>query len=164
MPAAHVIKAVTILPKTGLWHTANRWGSQYERRLLEPFGLNGYGCCEDLTDKLDLVLAIPNIRRISISPWADVARCAEKIGGDYVFSWKPNPAHLVGAFDEDRIRAYIGKTLDAARGSALELVLKDTHTCEHKPERFTRWTQIAREEIAKRYGEDLAGVRPEAAL
>jgi hypothetical protein len=36
---------------------------QYERRLLEPFGLNGYGCCEDLTDKLDLVLTIPNIRR-----------------------------------------------------------------------------------------------------
>ena len=22
---------------------------QYEKRLLEPFGLNGYGCCEDLT-------------------------------------------------------------------------------------------------------------------
>jgi len=28
----------------------------YEKRLLAPFGLNGYGCCEDLTDKMDDVL------------------------------------------------------------------------------------------------------------
>jgi len=59
---------------------------QYERPLLEPFGLTGYGCCEDLTQKLDSVLAIPNIRRISISPFADVDACAEKLGGGYIFS------------------------------------------------------------------------------
>ncbi|GAF94330.1 unnamed protein product, partial [marine sediment metagenome] len=56
----------------------------YEKRLLEPFGLNGYGCCEDLTRKLDYVFTIPNIRRISISPFADVEKCAEKLGGDYI--------------------------------------------------------------------------------
>ena len=36
----------------------------YERRLLAPFGLNGYGCCEDLADKMDDVLTIPNLRRV----------------------------------------------------------------------------------------------------
>jgi len=125
----------------------NEFVLQYEKRLLEPFGLNGYGCCEDLTRKLDDVFTIPNIRRISICPWADVDRCAERLQDDYIFSWKPNPAHLVGTFDGDAMRDYIGHTLAAARGCVLEIILKDTHTCEHHPERFTRWTDIARELI-----------------
>lgn len=115
----------------------------YERRLLTPFGLNGYGCCEDLTNKLDDVLTIPNLRRISISPFADVERCAERLGGDVIFSWKPHPAHLVGEFSADRIRDYIKHTLDVSRGCVTEMILKDTHTCQHHPERFTWWTDIA---------------------
>ena len=118
---------------------------QYEKRLLAPFGLTGYGCCEDLTRKLEHVFTIPNIRRISISPWADVDVCAGKLRDKYIFSWKPHPAMLVGEFDPERIRAYIRHTLDVTRGCVLEMVLKDTHTCENHPERFTAWTRIARE-------------------
>ena len=122
---------------------------KYERELLEPFGLTGYGCCEDLTEKLDDVLRVPHIRRISISPWADVERCADKLGGGAIFSWKPNPAHLVGSFDEKRISRYIRRTVEAAKagGCVLEIILKDTHTCEHRPERFDRWLSIARDEV-----------------
>jgi hypothetical protein len=117
----------------------------YEKRLLEPFGLNGYGCCEALTHKLEDVLTIPNIRRISISPFADVDVCAEKLQNRAIFSWKPHPSHLVGNFDTEHLRRYIGYTLEVTRGCALEMILKDTHTCEHRPERFDRWTQVARE-------------------
>ncbi len=118
---------------------------QYESRLLKPFGLNGYGCCEDLTLKLDDVLKLPNIRRISIAPSADVEKCAEKLGADYIFSWKPKPQHLVGEFNDEMIRGYIKHTLEVTKGCVIEMILKDTHTCEHHPERFTRWTEIARE-------------------
>lgn len=122
---------------------------EYEKRLLEPFGLNGYGCCDDLTLKLDDVFTILNLRRISISPFADVEKCAEKLRGDYIFSWKPHPAHLVGQFDEGVIRNYIRHAIEVAQkhGCVLEIILKDTHTCEHNPERFDHWTQIAREEV-----------------
>jgi len=116
----------------------------YEKRLMEPFGLNGYGCCEDLTRKLDDVFTIPNIRRISISPWADVDACAEKLQDKYIFSWKPNPSHLIGQFNPERIREYIRHALEACRGCVLEMILKDTHTCDHHPERFKIWTEIAR--------------------
>lgn len=122
---------------------------QYEKPLLEPFGLTGYGCCEDLSRKLDDVLAIPHIRRISISPFAEVKACAEKLKGQAIFSWKPQPAHLVGDFDPSVIREYIRHTLKVARehGCVLEMILKDTHTVEHHPERFDMWTKIARELI-----------------
>ena len=124
---------------------------QYERRVLEPFGLNGYGCCEDLTHKLDRVMQFPNMRRISISPWAQVEPCAEALGGQFIFSWKPHPSHLVGDFDEVIIRREVRQALTAAHrnGCVLELILKDTHTCQNHPERFTEWTRIAREEIER---------------
>ena len=40
-------------------------------------------------------------------------------------------------------------TIELARqhGNVLEIILKDTHTCQHHPERFDRWTQICRELI-----------------
>ncbi|HUS47899.1 MAG TPA: hypothetical protein VM098_07260 [Phycisphaerae bacterium] len=120
------------------------FSTAYEKRLLAPFGLTGYGCCEDLTRKLDYVLRIPHIRRISISPWADVDVCAEKLGGKYIFSWKPHPAHLAGRFDADMIRRYIRHTLEVTRGCVIEMILKDTHTCDNHPERFDEWTKIAR--------------------
>ena len=121
----------------------------YESRLLEPFGLIGYGCCEDLTKKLDDVLAIPNIRRISISPFANVERSAEKIGNRAIVSWKPQPAHLVGNFDDKLIESYIRKAVGAcaANNCVMEIILKDTHTCERHPERFDTWTQICRRVI-----------------
>jgi len=124
---------------------------QYEARLLAPFGLTGYGCCEDLSRKLPDVLTLPHIRRISISPFADVDASAALLGGKAIYSWKPKPSHLVGEFDQQAIRAYIRHTIDICRqsGCFLEMILKDTHTCEHHPERFDFWTQIAREEIEK---------------
>lgn len=120
---------------------------EYEKRLLEPFGLTGYGCCEDLTRKLDDVFTIPHIRRISVAPSANVDACAEKLGKKYIFSWKPQPSHLIGNFDKEFIRNYIKHTLDVAKDCVLEMILKDTHTCEYHPERFDEWTRIARELI-----------------
>lgn len=120
---------------------------QYENRLLEPFGLTGYGCCEDLTRKLDDVLTIPHIRRISIAPMANVDRSAERLGDAAIFSWKPDPSFLVGDFDEERLRTYLLHAVRACSGCVMEMILKDTHTCEWHPERFDRWTQIAREVI-----------------
>ena len=123
---------------------------QYESRLLEGFALTGYGCCEPLERKLDLVLKLPNMRRISIAPAADVAKCAEQIGPKAILSWKPQPSMLVGEFDAKKVRDYIRHALDVskANGCTLEMILKDTHTCENRPERFTRWTEIARELVA----------------
>ncbi|MEI6501812.1 MAG: hypothetical protein WCP21_12395 [Armatimonadota bacterium] len=123
---------------------------QYQLPILKRFGLNCYGCCEPLHLKLDLLKAqVPRLRRVSISPWADKAMSAEKLGGEIIFSWKPNPAAVAGVgFDEDWVRQDVRETVDLARanGCRLEIVLKDTHTCQGNPERFDRWGRIAMEE------------------
>lgn len=124
---------------------------QYEKNLLEMFALNGYGCCEPLDNKLHYVFEMPNIRRISISSWSDVKKCAEQIKDKYIFSWKPNPAHLAMEFDEELIRGYIKDALENTKDCIIELVMKDNHTCQNEPERFTKWVKIARELIDESY-------------
>jgi len=120
---------------------------QYEKRVLELFGLNCYGCCEPLHHKLDIVKTIPRLRRVSISPWADVDVSAESMGKDYIFSWKPNPAVVAGeGWDPDAVRLGIRDFLRRTRGCVVEIILKDTHTCRNQPHRMWEWVRIAREE------------------
>lgn len=119
---------------------------RHQRRLLDRFGLNCYGCCEPVTDRLEYVLKIPRLRRISISPWADLRVAAEALQDKHVFSWKPNPAQLVGDFDPDRVRRNIRETLDIAKDCVLEIVMKDVHTVQHDPSRPATWVRIAQEE------------------
>lgn len=119
---------------------------QYERRYLERFGLNCYGCCEPLHHKFDIAKSIRNLRRISISPWADVRKSAAQLGNRYVYSWKPNPAIVAGvAWDPAGVRRQIREFLEATRGCVVEMILKDTHTCCHDPRRMWEWTRIAKE-------------------
>lgn len=118
----------------------------YQRPILKHFGLVAYGCCEDLTRKIDMLRTIRNLRRIGVAPAADVARCAEQIGTDYVISYRPNPAEMVCCgFDEDHIRRVLRRDLDACRGLCVDITLKDINTVQGRPERLAAWVRVARE-------------------
>jgi hypothetical protein len=121
----------------------------YEQEVLSPFGLNGYGCCEPLEEKLDSVFTLPNLRRISCSPFADLKAFAEKVKDRYVLSWKPNPALLSGQFNTAAIEEYIKQGLEAAKGCQLEIILKDLMTMEGEPDRIGRWLRIVNRLIGK---------------
>jgi hypothetical protein len=124
------------------------FGLAYEKRWLERFGLAYYGCCEPLHNKIPILESLPNLRKISISPWADVAAAAELMRGRYVMSLKPSPAVLVGAtFHEDAVREELAAKLAAARGCNVEIILKDISTVCHEPARLWQWARIARETI-----------------
>lgn len=120
----------------------------YQLPLLARFGLNCYGCCEPLDARWHVVRQAPNLRRVSVSSWADAAKMAALLEDRYVFSRKPSPAPLaLPRMDEDAARAELRHTLQVARGCPLELIMKDNHTLGHNPHNAVRWVQIAREEI-----------------
>lgn len=121
---------------------------RYQQPVIERFGRCYYGCCEAVHLKWDILKRLPNLHRVSVSPWCDQAFMAEALGTRYVFSRKPNPT-LVSTphFDEDLIRADLRKTLDTARGCAVELIMKDVHTLCGEPHRLARWVELAREAI-----------------
>lgn len=118
--------------------------------LFKRFGLLYYGCCDPLDLKMKEVRKIPNVRKVSMSPWANKARGAEGIGKDYVFSNKPNPAYLAAdSFDEDLIRRDLTETKKICEqyGCPLELILKDISTVKYQPQRLWRWAEIAMEVV-----------------
>jgi len=104
---------------------------RHEIPWLQRWAFNYYGCCEALHLKHAQLEAIPNLRKISISPWANVDTAIHHMGKRYVYSWKPNPAVFVdSAWNPDRvrqdIRQMIGKTMEA--GISLEIIMKDIST------------------------------------
>ena len=124
----------------------------YATRWYERFGLVYYGCCEPLDTKLHIVRAIPNLRKISMSPWVKVDRGAERIGRDFVFSRKPSPAFLAGdVFHADAVRADLEQTRDAcARYNApVEFILKDISTVRYQPQRLWEWADIAMDVVRR---------------
>ena len=119
---------------------------QYERRWLERFGLSYYGCCEPLHEKIDLLGSIPNLRKVSVSPWADMERASEAISGDYVLSLKPNPSVLArDRFSPEEARNELAQKMQTARRyrCRVEIVLKDISTVRHEPSRLSEWSKIA---------------------
>jgi hypothetical protein len=121
----------------------------YQLPLLERFGLNCYGCCEALNTRWDVIKKIPNLRRVSVSPWADVRDMAEKLQDKYIFSLKPHPGCLaVSPIDEDFIRKSIREALKITKANNchVEIIMKDNHTLAGHPENVIRWCKIAKEE------------------
>lgn len=112
------------------------------------FGMVYYGCCEPLDGKMREVRMIPNVRKVSMSPWVDVERGAAAIGGDFVYSRKPNPAFLAfDRFNPEQIREDLLATRKACEthGCPLEFILKDVSTVRYEPERLAEWERIAME-------------------
>jgi len=123
---------------------------QYERPLLERFGLSYYGCCEPLHKKVDLLRTIRNLRKISMSPWINLDEASEKMGADYVFSFKPHPAHLAfDRFDPDRVRSYLRDVMIRTGRNRCEFILKDITTVRGDPSRLEQWAQIAMEVVCE---------------
>jgi hypothetical protein len=120
----------------------------YQLSIAEHFGKVYYGCCEPVHSRIHVLERFPNLARVSVSPWANEEVMARELGDRIVFSRKPNPT-LVSTerFDEDAIRADIRRTLSAASGCRVELIMKDVHTLDNQPHRLPRWVHLAREVI-----------------
>ena len=122
---------------------------EYEIELVKPlyerFGLMYYGCCEPLHDRIHLIRKIKNVRKISISPWANIDIAAEQIGRDYVFSSKINPAFIANGFVKDDIVDQFSHVLRAtqAHGTPAEFILKDVSTVGNRLERLDMWAELA---------------------
>lgn len=119
---------------------------QYENRWMAWFGLNYYGCCEPLHDKLDLLKDVPNLRKISISPWADLDKAVEQMRGKYVISYKPNPAIFAQRdWDLAKAKADLVGALKKMEGCSVEIIAKDLSTIQNEPQRLWEWSRMASE-------------------
>ena len=124
---------------------------QYEKRLLERFGLSTYGCCEPLHNKMHVVRKIGNLRRVSMSPWVDIDVASAEVGKDYVYTHKPNPTIIsMEGWHPELARAELRDAFEKTRDNVVEVNLQDIHTVRNEPHRLDEWTRIALE-LAQEY-------------
>jgi hypothetical protein len=122
----------------------------YQIPILERFGLNCYGCCEPLDKRWEYIKDIPRLRRVSVSPWANIADLAGMLGDRFIMSIKPSPTPLaLSSFDEEEVRRELRDALEPTRDCRVEVIMKDNHTIGQDPRRVVRWVQIAREEAER---------------
>ena len=126
------------------------FGIEHDMRWLDRWGLTYYGCCEPLHRKMELMRRIPNLRKISVSPWCDFEEIFSEIGNDYAISAKPSPAVFTDdGWSAENARSGIREVLDAAGGKGhVELIMKDVSTVNYNPQRVWEWADIAMREVA----------------
>ena len=126
---------------------------EYMRGVMDKCAISYYGCCEPLDNFIPYLKKVPNMRKIGVSPWANVRSSAEQIGGSYVFARKPNPANVGRGFCKELIEKETIETIEACRENKCpyEFVLKDISTVNHNPGNLVDWTKTVMETINKYY-------------
>jgi hypothetical protein len=121
----------------------------YQIPILERFGLTAYGCCENLTNKIDGVLKIPNLRIFVSSAWTDLDRVIEKVGDNYTIMWRQKASEVVFPDDTDGIRRHLEDGTKRLKGCYYQIVLRELQTLAGHPKRLHEWTRIAIEAAEK---------------
>ena len=124
----------------------------YYEKLAAEFGLVYYGCCEPVHAYWDKSLShLPNLRKISISPWCDEAFMAERLAEaekGVIYSRKPSP-NFIGIkaeFDEEGFMAHIKKTADLLKGRVkAEFIFRDIYVLHGNLEKTRKAVEITRQ-------------------
>ena len=122
----------------------------YQMPILERYGLVGYGCCENLTQKMEGVLSIPNLRIFVCSAWTNLDRVVERVGTDYVIMWRQKASDVVFADDVDVIKRDLDEGMRRIQGCRVQIVLRELQTLAGHPDRLHVWSRLAKES-AHRY-------------
>jgi hypothetical protein len=121
----------------------------YQKPIFERFGLVCYGCCENLTHKIDRVLSIPNLRIFVCSAWTNMDVVLDRIGTDYCIMWRQKASNVVFAEDPKVLRYELEEGARRLRGRRYQIVLRELQTLCGRPDRLEVWTKIAKEVAAK---------------
>lgn len=121
----------------------------YQKPIFERFGLIAYGCCENLTNKIDGVLSIPNLRIFTCSAWTNLETVIDRIGRDYCIMWRQKASDVVFASDNEQIKKDLLKGAGLLQGCRYQIVLRELQTLAGHPNRLHEWTRYAREAAEK---------------
>jgi len=124
---------------------------EHDLKWMERWNLTYYGCCEPLAGKGHLLKKIPNLRKVSCSPWNNTGKAIAELGRDYVLSRKPNPAiFATDRFDPAQARREIRDFLVQTEGEChVEFIMKDISTVKYEPRRLWEWEKICMEEVTR---------------
>ena len=117
----------------------------YQKPILARFGLTFYGCCEDLTNKIALVLSVPNLRKFVCSAWTNLETLVDAVGDRTCIEWRQLATDVSFSPDMAPIERHLRRGLSIAKGTPLHIVLQELETVDGRPERLQEWAAAAKE-------------------
>ena len=121
----------------------------YQIPLFSQFGWTQYGCCEDLSHKIDAVLRIPNLRVFVSSYWTDLDKVLEATQGRYCLMWRQSAAKVVFPDDLEPIQKHLETGMRKLQGHPYQVVCRELETLAGHPERLREWAKLAVEVAEK---------------
>ncbi len=121
----------------------------YQRPIFARFGAVCYGCCENLTRKLDAVLSIPNLRLLTCSGWTDLGVLVEKAASRCCIMWRHKASDVVCPPDTRELRRKIRSQADLLGDASYQVVLRELQTLMGHLDRLREWTLICQEELTR---------------
>ncbi|HOF88566.1 MAG TPA: hypothetical protein PLZ36_10750 [Armatimonadota bacterium] len=115
----------------------------YQLPIFARCGLVAYGCCENLTRKMEGVLCIPNLRIFVCSAWTDLDRVIERVGSHHVIMWRQKASDVIFAADDGALRAALEDGMRRLRGCHVQIVLRELQTLAGNLDRLHVWTRLA---------------------
>ena len=122
----------------------------YQKVLFQQFGAVQYGCCENLTQKIDIVLRIPHLRIFVCSFWTDLDKVIGACGKDYTIMWRQSSAQVTVNETLDEHREHLESGLRRLQGHYYQVVLRELQTLNGKPNRLRDWARMAID-LAEKY-------------
>jgi len=115
----------------------------YQKVLFQQYGAAQYGCCENLTQKIEPILRIPNLRVFVCSFWTDLDKVITACGSDYTIMWRQSAAQVTLPDTLDEHRRHLENGLRRLRGCHYQIVLRELETLHGHPTRLQDWARLA---------------------
>ena len=134
--------------------TSKEFAFENEKPWADLYSRIYYGCCERTDHKLKELGTFDNLRKITVSPFAHQQEAFEKMGSDYIVSFKPNSVYLtLEPMGEKELRTEMENVCKWAReyNNSVEIVMKTIITLNHDPTRLWKWCDMAAEVIRNNY-------------
>ena len=120
----------------------------YFVQLASQFGLVYYGCCEPVDPFWDdSIGCLPNLRKVSISPWCNEAFMADRLaGGKIIYSRKPSPNFLgiKKEFDAAAFGLHIQNTVNLTKNCKTEYIFRDVYSLHGNLEKIRQAVSTVR--------------------
>lgn len=122
----------------------------YQNKIFERFGAVSYGCCENLTKKIDQVLTVPNLRVFVSSAWSDLAKIVERTSNEkHCIMWRHSASDVTCLDTLDKVRRDTEHGAEVLKGRRYQVVLRELQSLFGRESRIYDWAQMCKEVVAE---------------
>jgi hypothetical protein len=121
----------------------------YQKKIFARFGAVSYGCCENLTEKMEPVLAIPNLRIMVCSAWTNLDKLISKVGKKHCIMWRHKASDVVCPDDLSSLKQSVNEGAKKLQGYYYQAVLRELQTQMGHGNRLYEWARITKEAAEK---------------